>query len=178
MSDELKDSVAARLVSLTDSEVRQNDRLDELADEIATIKHILHGMPGQKEDKGVVGDLEKLDESVTRINATMWPSDPLSMGKSGLVFEVRKLLNQDERQERRAERWWKGMPMIIIAVISTVGLIITNLDRIEPYFKKAFRSSHPATVAPAKRSKKRVKPRPPAPPPEEETDGQTGSGEQ
>lgn len=124
-----RDQVTGRLVSLTNGEQVQNGRLDKLEASTLRLDLILRGDP----DGGLIESIDQLEAQLRRINAVL---EPDALGKGGLVNEVRALIRKDEKEERRADRWWKGIVPVVVAIVSLIGLLLTNLERIEPYFKK------------------------------------------
>jgi len=119
-----------RLVALTTGEQVQNDRLDELEEELQTQDKILRGDPNE----GLLEQVDEIAGHIRRINAILWPD---AIGGSGLVNDVRQLSKREDRAIRESENRWKFWTAVVVAIVSLVGLLATNLDRLASYFAKA-----------------------------------------
>lgn len=136
-----RDQVNDRLASLTASEVVQNDRLDSLHEIITDMKNLWEGVPDDKNDNGIKGDLRELSVSINRLNSALClditgsPGSDFT-GRPGPLKKIELMWDGIERREKQADRRWKGLVTLAVAIVSTVGLLITNLDRLEPYLRK------------------------------------------
>lgn len=159
-----RDSLNEWRAAQSASEVAQNDRLDEHDEEIEGVKEFLHGKESDRDDNGLAGDVEKLKDQMRHVNGVLWPSDPLSLtSKVGMVADVRRLVNKEDKEERRADRWWKGIGPIVVAIVTSAALVLTNLDRILPSIKKFWKQevvsdSRPQKKRTGKTSKRRSSP--------------------
>jgi hypothetical protein len=148
--DDLRD----RVLSLTNSDLAQNDRLDELEARLDHLDKLLEGDPEDKHDNGLKGDLKDLDRGLNSLRAIMAPD---SLGHGGIINRLKAL----ESGERTSESRWKFKTAVVVAFIGTLTAIVTNLDRIEKFFQPK-----PAVIQPVKRRPvKRVIRKAPPPPP-------------
>jgi hypothetical protein len=164
-----REQVNDRLASLTAGETVQNDKIDEINEEMDGMKEILDGKSSDRADMGIKGDIDEIKTRLRRIDGILWPD---AAGNAGLVRLVNQQAKRDEREERRSDRWWKGLTPVIVAIVSTIGLVLTNLDRIVDSWHK-LRPSAAAVEKTKTRGSKRngTKRRPVAPPVESLGDG-------
>lgn len=130
-----RDHVNDRLSNLTASETVQNDRIDNLLAMIDEIGHLLEGVPDDKNDNGIKGDLKELQGTIALIRSVLsldLTGNPGydNTGKPGYLKKVELMWRNDERRERRAERWWKGLTPIVVGIIGLLGGALMNLERI------------------------------------------------
>ncbi len=128
-----RESVQSRIVSLTDSEVTQNDRLDEIDGEIHELKEMLEGKTSDRDDNGMKGDIHQLATGLNELHRLMAPDH---LGQGGIIARLRALERQTGIEEKTIENRWKFLTAFIVAVISAAALVLTNLDRIEPPVKR------------------------------------------
>lgn len=142
--EELKD----RVLSLTNSDLNQNDRLDELEELIEAFRELLEGKPGDRDDQGIKGDLHEFSRRLNKLEALMAPDN---LGEGGIINRLKKLEKKAGFEERESEHRWKFW----IAVIGLIGVItaaiLPNLERIERFLEP--RSS----IQPAPKKRKVVK---------------------
>jgi hypothetical protein len=124
-----RDRTEERVVNLQNGEATQNDRLEGLEEKIEELDRILRGNPGD----GLIEELDVTKGDLRRINAVLWPD---AVGNGGLINEVRRLLKKDEWKARESDNRWKFYTAVVVAIVSLTGLLLTNLDRIGPYFKE------------------------------------------
>lgn len=125
MDEELnwRDRTDGRLSSLTTGETVQNDRLDELQDELKTIHEMLEGVPADKDDNGIKGDLVDLSREVNKLRAIMAPD---ALGYGGLINRIKALEKDDERKARNVEYRWKYWTAVTVAVVSLAGFVLKD----------------------------------------------------
>jgi len=154
-----RESVSTRLVSLTDSEVTQNDRLDEVDGEIHTIREMLEGRPSDRDDNGIKGDLHDLSVGVSELRRLMMPDH---LGQGGILIRLKALEKKAGIEEHDLDNRWKFKTAVAVAIVSAIALVLTNLDRIEPPLKKLFKAQTEESRPLKKRSGKTSKRRPKA----------------
>lgn len=171
-----RESVSTRLVSLTDSEVTQNDRLDEIDEELKVIKQILEGKSSDRDDNGLKGDIHDLSVNVNELRRLMMPDH---LGQGGMIARLKALERKAGIEEHDLDNRWKFKTAVAIAIISAIVAILTNLDRIEPPLKKLFgvhsEISTKSRKSSGKMSKKRRHPAGAIEAPREEPDDSTAA---
>lgn len=155
-----RESVSTRLVSLTDSEVTQNDRLDDIEEEIHALKEMLEGKATDKNDNGVKGDIHDLSRHVNELHALMMPDH---LGQGGIIARIKALEKKAGIEQSESDNRWKFRTAIAVAIVGLVTAFITNLDKIEPSFRRFFSvpgstTSSSSKKHTAKTSKRRPKP--------------------
>jgi hypothetical protein len=169
-----RESTSSRIVSLTDSEVTQNDRLDEIDDEISAVKEMLEGKTSDKDDNGIKGDIHDLSVGVNELRRLMMPDH---LGQGGVIARLRILERAAGIEEKAVESRWKFFTAIAVAIISTAGFVLSNLDKIEKYLNRNQKKDPLATMiekGKRPRSGRRISIRyvpPPADEPDSEVDG-------
>jgi hypothetical protein len=128
-----RDSVQSRIVSLTDSEVTQNDRLDEIDGEIHALREMLDGKVSDRDDNGIKGDLHELARGLSELRMLMAPDH---LGQGGVIARLKALERQAGIEEKTIENRWKFLTALAVAIVSAVALVLTNLDRLGPSIKK------------------------------------------
>lgn len=118
-----RERIDERLNSLTTSETVQNDRLDEIEEEIQTIHHLLDGLPSNKDDNGIKGDISELFRSMNQLRAIMAPD---SLGSGGLINRLRALEKDDERKAKSIEYRWRYWTAVTVAIVSVAGFLIKD----------------------------------------------------
>jgi hypothetical protein len=93
---------------------------------LLSLDHIVNGNP-EKHDPGFDARIEKCEDSLRRVNNTLW-SDP--SGSKGLVAEFIKL--KESREDRRLSR--SNLTTIIVSIIGTLAFVLPNLDKIKDLF--------------------------------------------
>lgn len=128
-----RERVDDRLASLTTGEQVQNDRLDDLDEEIEAIKGILDGDPHDKDDSGVVGDLKSLTTRVNSIWALMGKD---SLGDGGIIATVKDLKARADQERINQEYRWKFWLALVGLISAVVVALVTNLDKIQAFLNK------------------------------------------
>lgn len=133
MTDEDKDN--ARLISLTTAQKVTNDHLDQIDETIDALDRTVRG-DYENNRSGIVARLEILEHDSNLHKAVLFKD---ATGKKGLVDTVDGLVSGrmdavERRQNRRA---------IIIAIITSSALVLTNLDRIGIFWTHIVGKSKP-----------------------------------
>jgi uncharacterized protein HemX len=92
---------------------------------LVDIDFLLRGDP-TKDTDGIVARIHKQENDVNLLRAVLLKD---ATGGRGLVGRVEVL----ETGERRASDYWKFATASIVAIISLLGLVLTNLDHIESF---------------------------------------------
>ena len=142
--EELKE----KLNNLTNSDIIQNDRLDEHDDELQKIHEILDGDPKDRNDDGLKGDVKEMIRRQNKLEALMAPD---SLGEGGIINRLKRLEKNSGFVEKESENRWKLWIAIVGLVGALAATIIPNLDRIEKFLEP--RSS----LQPAPKKRKVVK---------------------
>lgn len=130
--------VDEHLVVLTTAQKVTNDHLDQIDETLDALDRTIRG-DYEKDRDGIVARMENMERSVALLHSVLFKD---STGKKGLVDTVDVLISgKIERREKR-----KDYITIAIAIISTIGLIITNLDRIESFWVHIFIKTKPPVV--------------------------------
>ncbi len=111
-----RESVSTRIVSLTDSEVTQNDRLDEVDEELHIIKEILEGRASDKDDNGIKGDIHDIRVRVNELRMLMMPDH---LGQGGIIARLKAVEHATGVEEKATEYRWKFWTAIVVAIISS-----------------------------------------------------------
>ena len=141
MADE---EIKEKINNLTNSDIIQNDRLDDCEEELEKVHEILDGDPKDRADNGLKGDVHELTRRLNKLEAMMAPD---SLGQGGIITRLKTL----ESGERTHESRWKFKTAVVVAFIGTLTALVTNLDRIEKFFEP--RSS----IQPAPKKRRVVK---------------------
>ena len=128
-----REGVNDRIAALTASEVVQNDRLDELDDEIHAVREILEGKDGDRNDNGIKGDIHDISVGLNALRAIMAPD---SLGQGGVIARLKALERKAGLEETVVKSRWAFYGVLVAAILSFVGLVLTNIDRIGPSLKK------------------------------------------
>lgn len=145
----MSDDITARLVSLTAGEAVQNDTLDELKSRVESLERDIRG---DKETIGIVAELRELHARMNMFDR-LWAPDAL--GNGGIKNRLAGLEQWKEKSTTESEYKRKYQTTIIITIISTIGLLLTNLDRVADGFKR-FAPNSPVFEKP-KKVKKPIK---------------------
>ncbi len=148
-----RESVQSRLVSLTDSEVTQNDRHDEQEEEIRVLKEMLEGKSGDKDDNGIKGDLHDLSVGLNELRRLMMPDH---LGQGGIIARLKALEKKAGIEENESNNRWKFRTAVAVALVSAIALVLTNLDRIGPSLKKLWSSTRVEESRPQKKRSART----------------------
>lgn len=115
---------------LTTSQNSIHERLDGIDETIDAMDRILRG-DFEKDSTGLLARLHDLEYSVAKLNAVVFQS---AEGQKGLVAKVEAIISgKMDAVERR-----KSRASVIIAIITSAALVITNLDRIGEFWIKLF----------------------------------------
>jgi hypothetical protein len=143
-----RESVQSRLVSLTDSEVTQNDRLDDLDDEVHAIKEMLEGKTSDKDDNGIKGDIHDLSVGVNELRRLMMPDH---LGQGGILSRLRTLEKKAGIEEHESDNRWKFRTAVAVGAIGMLTAILSNIDRVGPSLRKFWTHAQGVESAPPKK---------------------------
>ena len=148
-NEDWQNRVDERLVDLTTAQKVTNDHLDQIDETLDALDRTIRG-DYEKDHDGLVARFKEVEHSVSLLNAIILQD---STGKKGLVATVDALVSGNmEVVERR-----KHNVSIIIAIITSGALIITNLDKIGVFWMHLFGKPKPVEM---KRIPRRVRTRP------------------
>ena len=151
-----RERVEERIINLQTSEASQNDQLSEHDEHFNQIDILLEGHPEEKNDNGLKGDVHDLGVSLNKLKAIM---EPDSLGTGGVISRLKALEKKAGFEEKVSENRWKFLTAVAVAIISLLGLLFTNLDKIKLPFPKEPPKLE-AMKQKAKRPKRKVKPAP------------------
>lgn len=144
--DDWRNRVDERLVDLTTAQKVTNDHLDQIDETLDALDRTIRG-DYEKDHDGLVSRFKEVEHTVSQLRAVVLQD---STGKKGLVATVDALVSGKmdvvERRKHRAS--------IIIAIITSGALVITNLDKIGIFWKHTFGKPE------VKRSRQRQRPKP------------------
>ncbi len=125
-----RERVDERLVDLTTSARVVADRLDQMDEVLSAVDGSIRGdVAGDRH--GLVARMENVELSISKISAVLFVD---STGKRGLLATVDNLVSgKMDAVERR-----KSRASVIIAIITSAALVITNLDRLGEFWVKTF----------------------------------------
>jgi len=126
--EELKD----RVLSLTNSDLNQNDRLDELEEALEALRVLLEGRSEDRDDNGLKGDMHELTRRLNKLEALMAPD---SIGEGGIINRLKRLEKRAGFEEKESEHRWKFWASLVGALALVAAAIIPNLDKIEKFFE-------------------------------------------
>lgn len=116
-----------RLVGLISSESVQNDRLDEIDEELRAFRFIIDGKPDDKHDNGIKGEIHDLAKEVNELTRLMRPDH---LGHGGILSIVKDLLARANSEDKHKEHFWTFSRAVVVAVITLLGVALANLDKI------------------------------------------------
>jgi hypothetical protein len=148
-----RDGVNDRLAALTASEVVQNDRLDEVDEEIRAVRAILEGKADDRNDNGIKGDIHELNVMLNQLRAIMAPD---SLGQGGVINRLKALEKKAGIEELEITSRWKFKTAVVGALIAAVVAVLTNLDRIAPPLKKFWKQEVVSESKPPKKHSART----------------------
>ncbi len=176
-----RESVSTRLVSLTDSEVTQNDRLDDVDEEIHTIKEILEGKTSEKDDNGIKGDIHDLSVRVNELQRLMMPDH---LGQGGVIARLKAVERKAGIEEHESDNRWKFKTAVVGIIGAAIVALLSNFDRIAPSLKKLWTRETVSISKTPKKHTARTSKRRPRPvteandgPQEDLSDGRSGDGD-
>lgn len=119
-----------RIVNLTTAQKVTNDHLDAIDETLDALDRTIRG-DYEKDQDGLVARFKKVETYVSELRAVVLQD---STGKKGLVATVDGLVSgKMDAVERR-----KNRGAIIIAIITSSALVLTNLDRIGVFWTHIF----------------------------------------
>lgn len=147
------------------------DRLEDLRSRLKELERLVSGGKDS-----LRSEYRRHDQELTRINAVLF-QDPT--GQKGLLHDVDVLMGRRRDKDETRGLQWQFWGAILVAIITTGGLILTNLPRIketllrvDPLEKKIEQAKHPKSkkkitryrVVPAKAPLESTEESPPNPP--------------
>lgn len=121
-----REKIDERLASLTTDTMVSQDRLEEVEEKLEVLDRSVRG-DASKETGGIIERMHELEGKIARLWSVIFMD---AAGGHGMYEEWRKI----QAHERRVEIHWKFYTAVVVAVISTVGLLLTNLDKIKKHF--------------------------------------------
>lgn len=143
--DEWAHGVDENLASLNASQRVWDQELSQIRAILDEIDDLLRG-DTQRETSGIIGRLERLEHEITKANAVLFVD---STGKKGLAHDVDVLMGRIEERKVR----WSSLTAIIVAVISSLTLLLTNLDKLKHLLPKDNPDQVSRMIEKAKRKK-------------------------
>jgi phage-related tail protein len=110
----------------------EEDRLDDFEERIKELEETLNGNHNRGID-GIIKELEVFEKKVDMLIAIMSPD---ALGHGGIKNRIRDLEDWRSSITKWTDVKWKFWTTLIVAVISTAGLVLTNLSNIADGFKK------------------------------------------
>lgn len=135
-----------RIAALTSSETVQNDRLDDIDDRLTELDEAINGNHRKGYD-GLIKEVEDIERKLSMLTAIMSPD---ALGNGGLKNRLKSLEDWKQGVDRWSDTKWKFWTAVAVAAISSIGLILTNLNNIADGFKK-FAPNSPVIAKPAKK---------------------------
>lgn len=120
--DDWKHSVDEHLVNLTTAQKVTDRQLEDCERILTRLDRVISGDP-QADLSGIVEQMHQIQRDLNKINAVIFVD---STGKRGLLHEVEALTSG----ERTASERWKFATAVTVAIISMVGLLLTNWNRV------------------------------------------------
>ena len=120
--DDWKHHVDEHLVNLTTAQKVTDRQLDDLEIQLHAVDNLLRG-DHEEGTSGLIGRLETVEHYLAELRAIIIMD---ATGKKGLQHEVAILSSG----ERTAKERWQFVTAICISVISLLGLVLTNWDKI------------------------------------------------
>lgn len=131
MENEQDDRNNERIVDLTTAQKVTNDHLDQIDETVDALDRTIRG-DYENNRSGLVARLETLEHEVAMHKAVLFTD---ATGKKGLIDTVDALVSgKMDAVERR-----KNSVSIIIAIITSTALVLTNLDRIGNFWTHLFK---------------------------------------
>ena len=123
--DDWRNSVDEHLVSLTTAQKVTDTQLEEIELTLDVLDKVIRG-DTERETSGLIGRIETMERQIAELRSLVIMD---STGKQGLMHDVQLLL----AGERTSEHRWKYFTSVTVAIISLLGLLITNWDRIQAW---------------------------------------------
>lgn len=127
-----------RIVGLTSSESVQNDRLDEIDEELIKVHEILDGKSDDRDDNGIKGDLKDLSRSYNELRALMAPDH---LGHGGIINRLKALERNAGLEEKKIDNRWKLIIAVAVGVLGLLSSLIMSWDKVSTFLNK--KSSDP-----------------------------------
>lgn len=129
------DRVEERIANLTTAQNVTHDRLDQIDETLDALDRTIRG-DYEKDTDGLIARFKGLELSITKLNAVVFQD---STGKKGLVGTVDALVSRRmDAVDRR-----KNTVSIIVAIITSTALVLTNIDRLGDFWIKIFGKEKP-----------------------------------
>ncbi len=156
-----RESVEARLVSLTSAQKTTDDDLDKHEGRIDDMEQLLEGDPLKREDSGLKGDVADLNRAVNSLRAIMAPD---ALGHGGLKHRLESVEEALGLRVQTSKYRWLVLLGIISATSAVTVAVVENMDRIATAY------SHLTNSKPTKKknSGKNAGKRHPKPTPEDD----------
>ena len=138
-------NVDHQIVTLLTGHQVLDRRLSQIEEAIKDLDLILRGDPSDERD-GMTAQIHQIQTALARINAVVFVD---STGKHGLVKDVEEL----KTGEHLIENHWKFFTSVAVALLSLVGLMLTNWDRITSYLRRPSEDRVSQMIEDAKRPK-------------------------
>lgn len=129
--DDLKwrDRTEERIVNLQNGDATQNDRIDDLEEEVRGVHEILEGKPSDKDDNGIKGDIKELNRGLNALRAIMAPD---SLGQGGVINRLKAVERQVGLEEKSSDNRWTFATQVAGATVAAIAAITVALIAIEP----------------------------------------------
>lgn len=101
------------------------DLVEDLQERVKELDNILRG---EKGDAGLISEYERHDEIITKLYAVVIQD---STGKKGLLHDIDYLMGRRSDQEKNRQLRWQFWTAIIVAIISSLTMILTNWDKLK-----------------------------------------------
>lgn len=121
-----RDKIDERLASLTTDTIVIQDRLEEAEEKLNVLDLSVRG-DAAKETGGLIERMHELEGKISRLWSVIFMD---AAGGHGMYEEMRKI----QSREHRFDVHWKFYTAVVVAVISTIGLFLTNLDKLRKHF--------------------------------------------
>lgn len=145
MADE---EIKEKINNLTNSDLLQNDRLEELEEAFEHVRILLEGKSEDRDDNGIKGDIHEFARRLNKLEALMAPDH---IGEGGIINRLKRLEKNAGLEEKQYENRWKFWIAVVGAIALVLAAIIPNLDRIQKLYEP--RSS----IEPAPKKRRIVK---------------------
>lgn len=142
-----RESVDHQLVTLITGHQVLDRRIDDLQDTLEELDRAVRGDPGQ-DRAGLMERLHEQEAKITRLWAVIFMD---AAGERGMYEQWKKL----QRREARVELHWKFLTAVVVAVISTVGLLMSEWPKIKELWPKPKPDKLETMIQNAKRPKDR-----------------------
>lgn len=161
-----RESVEARIVSLTSAQKTTDDDLDKHDSRLDQTEQLLEGDPLKRDDSGLKGDVADLTRGLNELRAIMAPD---ALGHGGVKNRLAACEEALGLRVQTSKYRWLVILGIISASSAVTVAVVGNLDRISTVYAH-FVHSKPATKQSSKRSGSKRRRRV-AQPPTEANDG-------